>query len=40
MGKIKFDPQKYRPIPNNGHPDLNPDSVAYQNTGLKKLIAA
>ena len=30
MGKIKFDPQKYRPVPNNGHPDLNPDSVAYQ----------
>ena len=30
MGKIKFDPQRYRPIPNNGHPDLNPDSVAYQ----------
>jgi hypothetical protein len=30
MGKIKFDPQKYRPVPNNGHPELNPDSVAYQ----------
>ena len=30
MGKIKFDPQRYRPIPNGGHPDLNPDSVAYQ----------
>ena len=30
MAKIKFDPQRYRPIPNLGHPDLNPDSVAYQ----------
>jgi len=30
MAKIKFDPQRYRPIPNNGHPELNPDSVAYQ----------
>jgi hypothetical protein len=30
MAKIKFDPQRYRPIPNSGHPDLNPDSVAYQ----------
>ena len=26
----KADPQKYRPIANNGHPDLNPESVEYQ----------
>tara|TARA_Y100001963_G_scaffold39983_1_gene55919 strand:+ start:4997 stop:6814 length:1818 start_codon:yes stop_codon:yes gene_type:complete len=36
MGKIKFDPQKYRPIPNNGHPDLNPDSVAYEEYWAKE----
>ena len=36
MGKIKFDPQKYRPIPNNGHPDLNTDSVAYQEYWAKE----
>ena len=30
MAKIKKDPQKYRPIANHGHPDLNPDSVQYQ----------
>ena len=36
MGKIKFNPQKYRPIPNNGHPDLNPDSVAYQEYWAKE----
>ena len=36
MGKIKFDPQRYRPIPNNGHPDLNPDSVAYQEYWAKE----
>jgi len=28
--KIKFDPQKYRPIPNKGFPDLDESSVAYQ----------
>ena len=36
MGKIKFNPQKYRPIPNGGHPDLNPDSVAYQEYWAKE----
>jgi len=36
MGKIKFDPQRYRPIPNNGHPDLNTDSVAYQEYWSKE----
>ena len=30
MAKIKKDPQKYRPIANHGHPELNPDSVQYQ----------
>ena len=30
MGKIKTDPQRYRPVANNGHPDINPESVAYQ----------
>jgi hypothetical protein len=30
MGKIKFDPQRYRPIPNKGFPDLEEGSVAYQ----------
>tara|TARA_R110000824_G_scaffold247088_3_gene436228 strand:+ start:3390 stop:5207 length:1818 start_codon:yes stop_codon:yes gene_type:complete len=30
MVKIKANPQRYRPIPNNGHPDLNPDSISYQ----------
>ena len=28
MGKAKVDPQKYRPVVNNGHPSLNADSVA------------
>ena len=37
MGKIKFDPQKYRPVPNNGHPDLNVDSVAYQEYWSKEM---
>ena len=36
MAKIKFDPQKYRPIPNNGHPELNTDSVAYQEYWAKE----
>ncbi len=36
MGKIKFDPQRYRPVPNNGHPDLNTDSVAYQEYWAKE----
>ena len=36
MAKIKFDPQKYRPIANNGHPDLNPDSVSYQEYWSKE----
>ena len=30
MGRVKVDPQRYRPVANNGHPDLNPDSVEYQ----------
>jgi hypothetical protein len=30
MGKIKVDPQRYRPIVINGHPDLMPGSVSYQ----------
>ncbi len=30
MGRVKVDPQRYRPVANNGHPDLNPDSVAYK----------
>ena len=30
MAKIKFDPQKYRPIANHCHPDMNPDSISYQ----------
>jgi len=30
MGKIKFDPQRYRPIPNKGFPDLEEGSVSYQ----------
>ena len=30
MAKIKFDPQKYRPIANYGHPDMNADSISYQ----------
>ena len=30
MGKIKFNPQRYRPIPNNGFPDLDENSVQYQ----------
>ena len=29
-GKIKVDPQRYRPVAYNGHPDINPESVAYQ----------
>ena len=37
MGKIKFDPQKYRPVPNNGHPDLNVDSVAYQEYWSREM---
>ena len=36
MGKIKFDPQRYRPIPNGGHPELNSDSVAYQEYWSKE----
>ena len=30
MPKAKQDPQRYRPVVNNGHPDLNPESVSYQ----------
>ena len=37
MGKIKKDPQRYRPIANNGHPDLNPDSVQYQEYWAQEM---
>jgi len=37
MGKAKNDPQKYRPVINNGHPSLNADSVAYQQYWEKEL---
>jgi hypothetical protein len=37
MGKAKNDPQKYRPVINNGHPSLNADSVAYQEYWEKEL---
>ena len=37
MGKAKVDPQKYRPVVNNGHPSLNADSVAYQEYWEKEL---
>lgn len=35
MAKIKFDPQKYRPIANHGHPDLNQILLLIKNIGLK-----
>ena len=37
MGKVKFDPQKYRPIVHKGHPDINQDSVAYQEYWAKEI---
>ena len=37
MAKIKFDPQKYRIIANNGHPEINPDSVSYQEYWAKEM---
>jgi len=37
MAKIKFDPQKYRPIANHGHPDMNTDSISYQEYWAKEL---
>lgn len=37
MGKIKMDPQRYRPIAKNGHPDLNPDSVQYQEYWAQEM---
>ena len=37
MGRAKVDPQKYRPVINNGHPNLNVDSVAYQEYWEKEL---
>lgn len=37
MGRVKIDPQRYRPIANNGHPDLNPDSVNYQEYWDKEM---
>ena len=37
MGKVKFDPQKYRPIVHKGHPDINQDSVAYQEYWAQEI---
>ena len=37
MARAKKDPQRYRPVPNNGHPDLSPDSVAYQEYWEQEL---
>ena len=37
MPKAKQDPQRYRPVVNNGHPDLNPESVAYQEYWEQEL---
>ena len=37
MARAKKDPQRYRPVVNNGHPDLNPESVAYQEYWEQEL---
>ena len=37
MGKAKFNPQKYRPVANDGHPDLSPDSIDYQEYWEQEL---
>jgi hypothetical protein len=37
MGKVKFDPQKYRPIVHKGHQDINQDSVAYQEYWAQEI---
>ncbi len=37
MPKAKKDPQRYRPVVNNGHPDLNLESVAYQEYWEQEL---
>ena len=37
MPKAKQDPQRYRPVVNNGHPDLNPESVVYQEYWEQEL---
>lgn len=37
MARAKKDPQRYRPVINNGHPDLNPESVAYQEYWEQEL---
>jgi len=37
MGRAKKDPQRYRPVANHGHPDLSPDSVAYQEYWEQEL---
>ena len=37
MPRAKQDPQRYRPVVNNGHPDLNPESVAYQEYWEQEL---
>lgn len=37
MARAKQDPQRYRPVINNGHPDLNQESVAYQEYWEQEL---
>ncbi len=37
MSKIKVDPQRYRPIAINGHPDLNHESIGYQEYWAKEI---
>ena len=37
MSKIKADPQRYRPIAINGHPDLNHESIGYQEYWAKEI---
>ena len=37
MARAKNHPQRYRPVVNNGHPDLNPESVAYQEYWEQEL---
>ena len=37
MSKIKVDPQRYRPIAINGHPDLNHESSGYQEYWAREI---
>ena len=37
MARAKQDPQRYRPVINIGHPDLNQESVAYQEYWEQEL---